>query len=375
MAVEVRPISLPRDAGAFIDVWWTIYKDAPHWVPPLRFERKEFLDPAKNPYFGLADLQCFIAYKDGEAVGTVSAQLDCGYQEANPDVGFFGFLEFIDDREVSKALIDTALAWLRARGMKRALGPFNFNTNHECALLVGGFDSDPLVMMVWNPAYYMAHYEAAGLGKEKDLYAYWLANDGPIPEKISAVSERFLRRHPEVTIRRVDTKKFDEEVALCKQIYNDAWADNWGFVRLTDKEFDKVAAGLKPMVDGRYCYLAFVNDEPAAFSLTLPDFNQVVKPMNGSIFPFGWWHWLTRPAKIDQIRVFTLGVRQKYQNLPLGAPLYQRTWDAGREAGIKGAECSWVLEDNHKMRSAIEKMGGKIYKTYRIYGAELNESA
>lgn len=374
MAVEVRPISLPRDAAAFIDVWWSIYKDDPHWVPPLRFERKEFLDPAKNPYFSLADLQCFIAYKDGKPVGTVSAQLDHGYQEQHPDVGFFGFLEFVDDREVSQALVNTALAWLRAKGMKRALGPFNFNTNHECSLLVDGFDSDPLVMMIWNPPYYVAHYEAAGLVKEKDLYAYWLQNDGPIPEKIAAISDRFEQRHPEVSIRPVDTKNFENEVSICKQIYNDAWADNWGFVRLTDKEFDKVAAGLKPMLDGRYCYIAFVNGEPAAFSLTLPDFNQVVKPMNGSIFPFGWWHWLTRPSKINQIRVFTLGVRQKYQKLPLGAPLYKRTWDAGREAGIKGAECSWVLEDNHNMRSAIEKMGGKIYKTYRIYGAELNDS-
>ncbi len=371
MAVEVRPISLPRDAAAFIDVWWSIYKGDPHWVPPLRFERKEFLDPAKNPYFGLADLQCFIAYKDGKPVGTVSAQLDHGYQELHPDVGFFGFLEFIDDREVSKALVHTALQWLRDKGMARAMGPFNFNTNHECSLLVDGFDSDPLVMMIWNPAYYVAHYEAAGLVKEKDLYAYWLENDGPIPERIAAISDRFEQRHPEVSIRPVDTTNFEKEVAICKQIYNDAWADNWGFVRLTDKEFDKVAAGLKPMLDGRYCYIAFVNGEPAAFSLTLPDFNQVVKPMNGSIFPIGWWHWLTRPSKINQIRVFTLGVRQKYQNLPLGAPLYKRTWDAGREAGIKGAECSWVLEDNHKMRSAIEKMGGRIYKTYRIYGAPL----
>mgnify|MGYP001564500609 FL=1 len=371
MAVEVRPISLPRDAAAFIEVWWGIYEGDPHWVPPLRFERKQFLDPAKNPYFSLATLQCFIAYKDGRPVGTISAQVDSGYQERNPGVGFFGFFEFVDDREVSSALLDTAMAWLRTAGMKRAIGPFNFNTNHECSLLVDGFDSDPLVMMVWNPKYYAAHYEATGLAKEKDLYAYWLPNDGPIPDKIAAIADRVLQRNPNVSIRPVDTRKFEEEVALCKQIYNDAWADNWGFVRLTDEEFDKVAAGLKPMIDGRYCYLAFVDGEPAAFSLTLPDYNQVVKPMGGSLLPFGWYYWLTRPSKVDQIRVFTLGVRQKFQHLPLGAPLYQRTWEAGRKAGIKGAECSWVLEDNHKMRSAIEKMGGKIYKTYRIYGAEL----
>jgi hypothetical protein len=371
MPVEVRPIRLPDDATAFIDVWFSLYAGDPHWVPPLRFERRDFLNPAKNPYFGFAELQCFIAYKEGKAVGTISAQIDKGYQEQSPGTGFFGFFEFPDDREVSAALHAAAMAWLRERGMKEALGPFNFNTNHECSLLVDGFDSDPLVMMVWNPAYYVQHYEALGLKKAKDLYAYWLPNDGPIPDRVGALADRFMERHPEVSVRPVDTSKFEQEVALCKEIYNDAWADNWGFVRLTDKEFDKVAEGLKPMVDSRYCYLAFVNGEVAAFSLTLPDYNQVVKPMNGRIFPFGWYHWLTKPKSVNQIRVFTLGVKKKFQHLPLGAPLYKRTWENGRAAGVKGAECSWVLEDNHRMRGAIEKMGGKVYKTYRIYGEAL----
>jgi GNAT superfamily N-acetyltransferase len=371
MAVDVRPIRLPDDARAFIDVWFRLYAKDEHWVPPLRFERMDFLNPAKNPYFGVATVQCFIASKDGVDVGTISAQIDAGYQEHEPGTGFFGFFEFPDDREVSRALFDAALAWLREKGCARVLGPFNFNTNHECSLLVDGFDSDPLVMMVWNPPWYVDHYAALGIPKAKDLFAYWLANDGPIPDRVGALADRFLERHPEVTIRPVDTGKFAQEVALCKEIYNDAWADNWGFVRLTDKEFDKVAEGLKPMLDGRYCYLAFVNGEVAAFSLTLPDYNQVVKPMDGRLLPFGWWYWLTRPRKINQIRVFTLGVKKKFQHLPLGAPLYKRTWENGRAAGVKGAECSWVLEDNHRMRGAIEKMGGKVYKTYRIYGMEL----
>ena len=234
-----------------------------------------------------------------------------------------------------------------------------------------GFDSDPLVMMVYNPPFYARHYEACGMEKAKDMYAYWLANDGPIPDRVGAIADRFEKKHPEVTIRPVDVAKYDEEVQLCLQIYNDAWAENWGFVKLTDQEFLKVAKGLRPMVDPRYCYFAFVNGEIAGFSLTLPDYNQVVKPMKGRVFPFGWYHWLTRPAKVDQIRVFTLGIRQKYQHLPLGAPLYKRTWEAGRQAGVKGAEASWVLEDNVRMRGAIEKMGGKVYKTYRIYGAGL----
>ncbi|GDX79651.1 hypothetical protein LBMAG42_14620 [Deltaproteobacteria bacterium] len=371
MTVEVRPISLPADATAFMDVWFKLYKGDPHWVPPLRFERKQFLDPAQNPYFSVAHVQCFIAWRNGEAVGTISAQIDNAYVAGHPGEGFFGFFEFADDREVSRALFGAATAWLRERGMTRALGPFNFNSNHECTLLIDGFDSDPLVMMVWNPPWYVQHYEALGLTKEKDMYAYWMANDGPIPDRVGAIAERFEKKHPEITIRPVNLKKYDEEVKLCHLIYNEAWAENWGFVKFTDEEFLKVAKGLKDMVDPRYCYFAFVNDEIAGFSLTLPDFNQVVKPMNGSLFPFGWIHWFTKPSKVDQLRVFTLGIRKKFQHLPLGAPLYKRTWEAGQKAGVKGAEASWVLEDNHRMRGAIEKMGGKIYKTYRIYGANL----
>lgn len=367
MAVEVRPISLPRDAGTFIDVWFAIYRDDPHWVAPLRFERKEFLDPGRNPYFKLADVQCWIAWVDGRPVGTISATVDRAYQAVEPQVGFFGFFEFPEDEAVARALLDAARAWLRERGMVRMMGPFNFNTNHECGLLVEPFDSDPLVLMTYNLPYYPRVYEAIGLEKAKDLYAYWIDNDGPVPERIGKLADRFMERHPEVRIRPFDPSNFEREVAIAKDIYNDAWSDNWGFVKLTDEEFQKVAKGLKPMLKGDYCYVVEVKGEPVAFSLTLPDFNQVVKPMKGSLLPFGWFYWLTRPSKVDRIRVFTLGVKKEWQHLPLGAPLYQRTWEAGRKNHVVGAECSWILEDNTRMRGALEKLGGRIYKTYRIY--------
>lgn len=371
MAIEVRPITLPKDAAAFIDVWWTIYKGDPYWVPPLRFERKEFLDPGKNPYLELARVQLFIAYKDGAPVGTISAQVDQAYQKREPGVGFFGFFEFIDDKAVSKALFDAALEWLRGQGMRKVMGPFNFNTNHECTVQIDGFDGDPLVMMVYNHKYYVDHYEALGVKKEMDFYAYWLENNGPIPERVGNLADRFMERHPEVKIRPANLKDYDNEVRLVKDIYNDAWSENWGSVPLTDKEFDHYAKGLRPMVDPRFCYFAYVNDEVAAFALTLPDFNQVVKPMNGRIFPFGWYYWLTMPKKVNRIRIFALGVKKKFQHLALGAPLYKRTWEEGQKANVTGGECSWILENNVRMRGAIEKMGGKIYRTYRIYGTDL----
>jgi hypothetical protein len=214
-------------------------------------------------------------------------------------------------------------------------------------------------------------YEKLGLKKAKDLLAYWMVNDGPVPTRIGALADRFMERHPEVKIRGMDVKNFEAEVKRVLEIYNSAWEDNWGFVRMTDEEFWFMAHGIKDMIDARYCYFAEIDGEPAAFSITLPDYNMVVKPMDGKIFPFGWWYWLTLPKKVDQIRVFALGVHKKYQHLALGAPLYKRTWEAGVANKVKGAEASWILEDNTRMRGALEKLGAKVYKTYRIYGASL----
>ncbi len=371
MSIEVRPIQLPKDAGTFLDVWWRIYAGDPHWVPPLRYERKAFLDPAKNPYFKVGTVQCFLAYRDGKPVGTISAQVDHGYQRIEDKVGFFGFFEFPDDHAVAKALLEAALDWLRGQGMQRAMGPFNFNTNHECGLLVEPFDSDPLVLMTWNRPYYPAMYDRLGLAKAKDLLAYWLVNDGPCPPRIAALADRFLERHPEVKIRPFDVSDFDGECARVHSIYNSAWEDNWGFVKMTDEEFLYMAKGVREMIDPRYCYMAEIGGRAAAFSITLPDYNQVVKPMNGSIFPFGWWHFLTRKSKVDQIRIFALGIHKDYQHLALGAPLYKRTWDAGVANKVKGAEASWILDDNTRMRGALEKLGARVYKTYRIYQQEL----
>ena len=369
-AIDVVPLALPGDALRIVRFLWTIYGDDPHWVPPLLFERKTFLHPEKNPFFRHAEVQCFVARRDGRDVGTISAQIDRYYDDVEDGVGFFGFYEFVDDVEVARALLDAAAAWLAERGRRVMRGPCNFTTNHESGLLVDGFDSDPLGLMTYNAAYYPRVYEALGLVKAQDLYAYWL-DRGPIPERIVRIAERCEARTPGLTIRPVDKSKWRSELALAKEIYNDAWEDNWGFVKLDDAEFEVVAEGLKPMLDPRLSWLAEIDGEPAAFAVCLPDYNQVVKPMDGRILPFGWYHWLTKPAKIDQLRVFLLGVKRKFQRIPLGAPLYVRIWNNGMDMGVKGAEASWILEDNPRMRGALEKLGARIYKTYRIYQREL----
>ena len=368
--VEVEAISLPRDAERFVRAWWPIYRDDPHWVPPLLIERKLFLDPSSNPYFQVADVQCFIATRGDEPLGTIAATVDHNYQREEPGAGFFGFFEFIDDEAVSKALFDAAGAWLRGRGMDRALGPFNFNSNHEFALLVDGFDSDPLVANPHNGRWYERHYLALGLEPRMDWYAYWF-NRKDIDPRVIRLANRLLSRHPEVKIRNLDVSRFDAEIELLHSIYDDAWEHNWGHVKMERAEFEHLAKGFKSFLDPKLCFIVEIGGKAVGLSIILPDLNQVVKKMNGSVFPFGWWHYLRRKQTINRARMFMLGVKQEYQHLPLGALLYAKMWENGLETSYVGAEASLILANNHRMRGPTEKCGGRIYKTYRNYESKL----
>jgi GNAT superfamily N-acetyltransferase len=366
LAVDIQLIALPRDTLRFIRPWWRIYQGEPGWVPPLILDRKKFLDPARNPYFQRADVQCFVAVKDGVDVGTIAATVDHAAQQNTPGVGFFGFFEFVDDAAVAGALLDAARGWLRAKGMTRMQGPFNFNSNHDFGLLVDGFDTPACIANPHARPYYGLMCEKLGLTKCIDWYAYWL-DAGPVPESVRRVSERFLARNPQVRLRRLDLRHFDREVAIFRDIYNDAWERNWGHVALSEAEFQALADDFKQVLDPDLAWIAEVDGEPAALTVTLPDYNQVFKPMNGRFFPFGWWYWLTARRRIDQVRVFILGVKKRYQHMPLGAPLYVKTWEEAMKRGMRGGEASLVVENNVRMRGALERLGARIYKTYRIY--------
>jgi hypothetical protein len=311
-----------------------------------------------------------MAMREGQAVGTIAATVDRQLQKTEPGVGLFGFFEFIEDVEVARALLKAATTWLTARGMTVARGPFNFNSNHEFGLLVDGFDTDPCIANPHNRPYYPEIYEQIGLTKAMDWYAYWMDN-GKVPDKIERIAQRFMDRNPEITLRKMNLKKFDEEVRLFREIYNDAWEDNWGHIYFSDEEFWFAAKNFKDAINPDLCWFLYYGDECAAASITLPDYNQVVKKMNGSLFPLGWWHFLRGRSQIDALRVFVLGVKRKYQRLPLGAPLYLKTWEEGQKLAIRGAEASLILEENVRMRGALEKLGGRIYKTYRTYECPL----
>lgn len=370
MAIEVRPIRFPQDAAIFVKVWWRVYRDDPHWVPPLIFERKKYFDVDKNPYYEQATVQGFIAYKDGEAVGTIGACHDVDFEKQMPGMGTFGFFEFIDDVEVARGLLEAAKDWLRDRGLQRITGPFNFSPNHEFGLLVDGFDTDPCVANPHNSAHYPRIYEAIGLKKNMTWYAYWL-DTGPEPPRIVKIADRLLKRNDKIKIRNVNMSAWDSEMEIVRDVYNDAWHDNWGHVPIRAKEFDYLAADMKTLVAEDLCYVVELDGKVAGMSVTFPDLNQVAKKMNGRLLPFGWWHFVMGKAKVNKLRVFILGVKSEFQHLPLGAIMYARTWDAGVKRQVVGAEASLILHDNIGMRGAMEKMGGYVYKTYQTFEAKL----
>jgi GNAT superfamily N-acetyltransferase len=258
--------------------------------------------------------------------------------------------------------------------MTSVIGPFNLTSNHEFGLLVDGFDTPPTAANPHNSAYFPAIYEKLGFRQVMDWYSYDIDPFGPEMDRMERVTKRLLRGHPEISFRPLDMKRFGEEAELLHEIYNDAWSHNWGHVQVTDAEFAHLAKGFKQIIDPSYCFVAEVEGEPAALAICLPDLNQVVKRANGRIFPTGWYHLLFGRKKIDRVRVFMLGVKQRYQHLPIGAPLYLKIYESCRSHGIHHAEASLILETNDRMRGAIEKMGGVISKTYRSYELRLDGS-
>jgi GNAT superfamily N-acetyltransferase len=277
----------------------------------------------------------------------------------------------VNDEAVAGALFDAARDWLRARGMTRAIGPFNFNTNHEFGLLVDGFEHDPYILNPYNAAYYPEIYEALGFRPAMDWYAYRVQTDLPGIKQIRRVGERLLARHPEIQIRNLELARYDEELASIHRIYDDAWEQNWAHVRVSEKEFRFMAEGLKQILDPNLCFMVESEGRPIGMSVTLPDFNQVLKKMKGKILPFGWRHMIRPTRHIDRIRVFMLGVAQEFQHLPIGAALYARTFNTAVARGYRDGEASLILENNVRMRGALEKMGAPVEKTYRNYEIQL----
>ncbi|MBS1514524.1 MAG: N-acetyltransferase [Bacteroidetes bacterium] len=374
--IKIRKVENDSDKNQFINLPWKIYKDYPNWVPPLKFDVKNNLNPNKNPFFNHAKVELYLAEVEGRLVGRIAAIVNDNHNNFYKDkVGFFGFFECINDTRVSRALFDKAYEFLKSHGMDTMRGPVNPSTNDECGLLVDSFDSPPVMLMTYNPEYYIKLFEDYGLAKAKDLLALYIPkeviNNTKKMEQLERISNMVMKRE-NIKIRNVDLKDFDNEVQRVREVYNNAWQDNWGFVPMTEDEFKYIAKTLKAVVDKDFVVFAEVEGKTIGFSLALPDFNQVLKHLNGSLFPFGLFKLLYYKNKIDLLRVIIMGVNKEYHKKGIDAVFYQDVIKAGNRKGYKGAEISWVLEDNLAMKQTAEKLGAHVYKTYRIYDKSIS---
>ncbi|MFN7993185.1 MAG: hypothetical protein U0Q18_06275 [Bryobacteraceae bacterium] len=325
------------------------------------------MNTRKHPFYAHADLQCFVAQRNGEAVGRVAAIVDRNYNSfQNEEAGFFGFFESADDVEIARGLMESARKWLVGRGAKVIRGPVNPSTNYECGMLVDGFDSSPNVMMPYNPPSYPKLLEAVGLRKSKDLLAYCSTPNEVYDSKIERVADR-VASSSDVKIRQIEMKRFGEEVEAIWKLYNSAWERNWGFVPMTREEFLHEAAEMKQILRPELVLVGEVQGRPVGFALALPNINQALKHAGGKLFPFGLVKILYHQRLIKELRVVALGVVEEYRTAGVAAGFYAALIRNARKLGFGHSEMSWILEDNILMNRSLEAMGAKKYKTYRIY--------
>ena len=369
MALDVRPVASRRDLTTFIKLPWRLYRNEPNWVPPLISERRRFLDRRKNPWFEHGEAEYFLAWRDGRPVGRITAQVDRLFNEFQDNRwGLFGFFECEDDPEAAAALLDAAEAWLRARGRDRMVGPMDFTMNDENGVLVEGHELPPIILTNWTHRYYPRLLESAGLRKAMDTLMWHLEISGRdrVHPAIWTVAERVESKYG-ITVRRMRKKDMAAEIDRFLEVYNEAWERNWGFSPLTETEVRHYAKTLKPLLDEHWAFVAEKDGETIGAALTLPDYNQVLKRMNGRLLPFGWLKFLWYRRKIDRVRVFALGVKREWQHAGVAARFYQLHFDAAEVRPQKEGEMGWILETNKSMNRAMEGMGGRVVRRYRLY--------
>jgi GNAT superfamily N-acetyltransferase len=376
--VEIRPVASRRDLVRFLGLPAMLYADDPAWVPPLLFERLRHLDPAHNPFFAHADVEFWIAERAGQAVGRISSQIDRSAQGHDGDdrAGHFGFLEAEDSAETFAALLGTAEAWLHERGARRVLGPFSLSINDESGLLIDGFDTPPFVMMGHARRYYATRVEQQGYGKAKDIlaYAYDLTAE-PAP----AVKAFMSKTHsmPGLMFRSMDPRRFDQEIAEVVRIFNDAWAGNWGFVAMSNDDLRYLAQNIRRLLRPGDVAFGELDGSTVAMAVCLPNVNEAIADFGGRLLPLNWLKllWRLKVAGLKSARVPLMGVARRHQGTALGAALMlgviERVREWHRAHGTRIAELSWILEENRPMRRMIELVGGRAYKTYRIYQKDL----
>ncbi|MEX0923907.1 MAG: dATP pyrophosphohydrolase [Rhodovibrionaceae bacterium] len=372
--LTLRPVRSKQDRRRFLTFPWRIFADDPAWVPPLLLERGMHLDPKQNPFFQHAEVELWLAYRGDTPVGRISAQHNRASLEHRGDAtGNFGFLDAIDDPEVFTALLAAAEAWLAGKGLSRVTGPFTLSINDESGLLIDGFETPPYFMMGHAKPYYRNHVEAAGYRKAVDLLAYVYAiEQDPVTESARSLLRR-MDLNPSVSYRNLDKKRIVADVRAVLEIFNDAWADNWGFVPFSEAEVLQLAKDLKLLIRPEYLCIVEIDGLPAAFGLMLPNLNEVLSEIDGRLLPFGWARLLYRLkiAGLKSARLPLMGVKKRYQGTPVGGALafavIEKLHAVAKAQDFKELELSWVLEENASTRRIIEAGQARVHKTYRIY--------
>jgi GNAT superfamily N-acetyltransferase len=374
VSVQVASVRSRADLRAFIELPYRLHANATPWSPPLRLERRLFLSRRFNPFFKHGDAQLFLARRGGRVVGRMSAQVDRSFNDYHQNRwGMFGFLELENDPEVIDALLAGAAAWLRGQGCDKAVGPMDFSMNDESGVLIEGYERPPMIRQAWHPPHYRELCEGAGLAKVVDLYMWELHISGKenVLPVIWELAEKLEPEHG-IRIRRMTRRGLRRDLDAFAEIYNEAWSRNWGFVPYAKEDLDAYAMDLHLVFDPDWFMVAEREDgEAVGVAITIPDINQVLRRMNGRILPFGWWHYLRRRRIIDGCRVGFLGVKREYQHTGVAAALYAEHFETSERTRVKWGEMGWILETNTPMNRAMEGMGGRIVKRYRIYERDL----
>jgi len=378
--VIIKEVTTSRELNQFVDFPWRIYRDDPYWVPPLKLEVKDTLNPKKHPFYKHGTATKFLAYQEGQVVGRILAADDPHYNEQNhTQVGTFGFFESINDPNVSSALFEAAATWLKQKGRHTMMGPLTYSTNYECGVLIDGFDMPPRIMMPHNPTYYPELIEHWGFQKDKDLYAWWFQDPYEVVQKWQPFMDRISERNSDITIRPFSRKNFEEDVARCIEIYDFArknwW---WACVQLTKPEIHFFAKQLNMFGDENLVLIAEKAGRPIGFSITMPDLNEAIKPLNGKLtwwgIPVGLVRLWRHIKKIKTARMMVLCVLPEYRQRGVAENLIIKTLSYGKYVRkFEAGELSWTDEDNQKVNRIIERVGAKKYKTYRVYKKRIDQ--
>jgi GNAT superfamily N-acetyltransferase len=374
MSVDVQPVASRRDLKEFIELPYRLHSTSGVWVPPLRLERRLFLNRRVNAFFTHGDAQLFLARRGGRVVGRISAQYDDAFNAHHDNRwGMFGFLELEDDADILPPLLEAAEGWLRSNGRDRMIGPMDFTMNDESGVMIEGFERVPMIKQPWHPRYYQARSEEAGLTKAMDLLMWELviADREKILPIIFKLAGEVEPRHG-IKLRKMSRRSLRADMDRFADVYNSAWSENWGFSPYSKKDLDAYAQEMQLVFDKNWFMVAETPEgETAAVAITVPDVNQVLAKMNGRLLPLGWWRFLRKGRTIDRVRVGFLGVKPEYQHTGIAAKMYVEHFDMANATPQNWGEMGWILETNTNMNRAMEAMGGRVVRRYRVYEREV----